>query len=241
MSTEKILPLIFSVLGNLLAIRYLFNNGWTSPTVLFLLWAESITLGVVTLGKILFALPGYDPGPGRCVKYLCGEGNSTVSYTTELLPVRKLFVNFGFWYWGIVAISGCLGASALGESNWASLREQAGGIALVLLLDFGQQVMFAFLDFLHGPDWARHDPIFQFRGVWSRAACLYLLIFAVFFMGRWKGFLVFFIVVKTLIEIFIINISAKSSGEWRRSFPFEEGELDNSQPGGSSAEGSKSH
>jgi hypothetical protein len=97
-----------------------------------------------------------------------------------------------------------------------------------LLLDFGQRVASAYLDFVYGPDWARHDPLFQIRGLFGRGVGLYsLVLLAVFVVDtfHWpRRFLVVFIAFKTLVDIVAINFNARVRGDWTRSYIKEAGE-----------------
>jgi hypothetical protein len=240
---KAMLPTVLALVGNMLAVCYMFQAEWTALTVLFLFWVESVTLGVVTLGRMLAALPGYAPVPRRKVTYARGEKSGVNESWSSIEPSISSLFGWFVMYTVILAVSALMGARLLGGSSWAatltSLRLQMGGVALVLMLDFGQQAVSAWMDFVHGPDWARRDPLFQTRGLLGRGIGLYLLVFlAALMVGsfHWpRGFLVVFIVVKTLIEIVAVNFNARIRGDWRRSFPERVGEPDLSQLSGSAA------
>jgi hypothetical protein len=222
---KAMFPTILAIAGNVLAIRYMFHAGWTALTVLFLFWAESVTLGLVTLGRMFAALPGYAPVPGRKVTYARGERSGVnESWSSFERSISSLFGCFVL-YSIILAMSAFMGVRLLGGNSWVttltSLRVQIGGIAIVLLLDFGQQAVSAYLDFVRGSDWTRHDPLFQTRGLLGRGIGLYLLVsLAALMVGsfHWpRGFLVAFIAVKTLVDIVAINFNARVQGDWQRS------------------------
>ncbi len=236
MSRKAIFPTVLAILGSILAVRYMFHAGWTALTVLFLFWMESVTLGVVTLGKVLVALRGYHPAPGRWwVEYARGAKDVSESWSSVQPSVVSLFSLF-VMYGVVVGACAFMGARLSGGDSWpalcrslSSLREQTGGVVLVLLLDLGHQAVSAWQDFVRGPDWARDDPLFQTRGLLSRGLGLCFLVFlAGFLVGslHWpQAFLVAFIAIKMLSDIFWINFNARVRGEWRRSLRGENARL----------------
>jgi hypothetical protein len=242
---KAMLPTVLALVGNVLAICYMFKAGWTALTVLFLFWVESVTLAVVTLGRMMAALPGYHRVPGRTVKYARGGKDVNESWSSLEPSIASLFSMFAM-YGVFVAMSAFIGAHSVGSDSWralcrslSSVREQPGGVVLILLLNLGQQAVSAYLDFVRGPDWARHDPLFQTRGLLGRGIGLYsLVLLAVFVVDtfHWpRGFLVIFIVFKTAVDIIAINFNARVQGDWQRSYTGKAGEPERGQLSGSSA------
>lgn len=234
--SRKVLPqAIFAVLANLFAIGWMIYARWTVFTVCFVFWAESAIIGVVTLGKMLAALPGYDPVPGRSVQYLRGDQETSAKWSMTQSRGLNLTLGLVAFYGGFLAIMGVLMGGFLGglsgarfSASLADLRSHTGGVAIVLLLLLAEHVAAAWFDFIDAPDWARHDPLFHVGRIWGRAIGLYLLIFPAVFIAGWLPagrvftavFLAVFIAIKTLVEVLAIDL--KSRGQWRRRFPDEE-------------------
>lgn len=219
------------VVTNVIPLVGMFAFGWDLFPVLLLYWLETCAIGVFTLVKIVLALPGYKPVPGRSVRYWRqGKDSSQSASTTEVKRKWAIPPTFALIYGGMmlmygVFIIGLIGGKHSAAAALETLSVFPGGIMLVVSALCVEHAVAAYFDFFGGPAWARSDPIFHFiRSFPGRFLLLHLVVIlggvATHLFSLPRLTMVLFIVLKLCGDL--LSLALASAGQWRRTPPLAE-------------------
>lgn len=216
------------VVTNVIPLVGMFAFGWDLFPVLLLYWLETCAIGVFTLVKIMLALPGYRPVPGRSVRYWRqGKDSSQSASTTEVKRKWAIPPTFVLIYGGMMLMYGAFIISLIGGKQSAaaaleSLSVFPGGVVLVVSALCVEHAVAAYFDFFGGPAWARSDPIFHFIRIFpGRFLLLHMVVIlggvATHLFSLPRLTMVLFIVLKLCGDL--LSLALASAGAWRRTPP----------------------
>ena len=218
-----LVSLVMVVLANLVPVVGVFRLGWDAFLVVFAYWLEGAVVGLFTLIKIVWALPGYDPTPGTSVSYKRKGKDVSAHFTAEQMGKRAVVLAFICVYGGLMLVYGVLlllflGAEPTVEKVTARLSGVSTGLLTVLVLMLLQHAWTFYTDFVRGPEWAKSDPVFHFWRPFGRFVLLHLLIViggvVTFGLSLPRFYLVLFIFLKSCGEL--LSAVFASAGPWRR-------------------------
>jgi hypothetical protein len=175
--------LVAVLVGNAAPLLAVYLWDWHPSTVLLIYWIETVIIGLLTTVKLLLALPGYRPQPGRRVRYQQKSGGNSRSFETGEASRLWIVPSFVLIYGGASALVLFIGAALLGRkvdladmfremtADWRQWLPLLGMLLVEHIADF-------FRDFFRGPAWVRSDPIFHAWRPAGRFVLFYLLILA---------------------------------------------------------------
>lgn len=211
-------PSLLVLLVNLAAVFGVVFVGWDGLVLLVVYWIETGLVVLFTFLKVVFALPGYRPVPGRKVTYSRTGPHSSRSFTVEEMGRVAVLASFlGLWgffmglYGAFIVVWFAKGLAAVAALPWDEL-------GWLVALMAGEHAYSSWVEFRRGPEWARSDPMFHFWRPMGRMAFLYLVIFPGAWLTGMLGLsnpvLVLFIALKIVSEL--LAIVSDSEGPWER-------------------------
>ena len=214
---------VMILLANLVPVVGVFWFGWDAILVVFAYWLEGTVVGLFTLLRIVWALPGYDPTPGTSVTYRRKGKNVSTNFTAKEMSKRAVVSAFVGVYGGLMLFYGFfLLMFLIGDATVEKVTSRLSGFSTwlltVLLFMFIQHAWSFYTDFVRGPEWAKSDPVFHF---WRPFGRFILLHFVVIIGGLTtqglslpRFYMVPFIFLKSCGEL--LSAVLALAGPWRR-------------------------
>jgi len=218
-----LLSLVMIVQANLVPVVGVFWFGWDPFLVVFAYWMEGAVVGLFTLLKIVWALPGYDPTPGTSVSYKRKGKDVSMRFTATEMSKRAVVLAFVGVYGGLMLFYGLfllmfLGGEGTMAKVTARLSAVSTGLLIMLLFMLIQHAWSFYTDFVRGPEWAKSDPVFHFWRPFGRFILLHLLVVfggvVIHGLSLPRFYLVLFIFLKACGEL--LSAVFASAGPWRR-------------------------
>ena len=215
--------LVMVVLANLVPVVGVFWFGWDAFVVVLSYWLEGAVVGLFTLIKIIWALPGYNPTPGTSVRYERKGKDVSGHFTATQMSKRAVVPAFVGVYGGLMLFYGLLLMMFLGgeptvEKLTSRLSGVSTGLLTVLVLMLISHAWTFYMEFVRGPEWVKSDPVFHFWRPFGRFVLLQLLVVigGVVTLGLSlpRFYLVLFIFLKTCGDM--LSAVLASAGPWRR-------------------------
>ncbi len=215
--------LLAVALVNLIPIAGVLWLGWDAFTVVFAYWMEGAVIGLFTLLKIIWALPVYDPTPGKSVTYERKNKDVSASFTLTQASKATIIPKFIGIYGGLMLFYAIflvlfLGGDRTIDAAAARLKGAFPALLTMLAAMILWHTCGFYSDFIRGPAWARSDPMFHFARPFGRFILLHLLIvfgsIITFAFSLPWSYLGLFILLKSLGDMMSAIIA--SAGPWRR-------------------------